>query len=110
MRVSGSYGPLYVIPDELVPAGYLAVVATYGENSPLNAIAMREHENPLYRGFRTIPGNMPGYPLLESFYTRGFGVGVRRRGQAAVMQIKAAGPYETPEIAGLSPYATLAAG
>lgn len=110
MRVSGSYGPLYVIPDELVPAGYLAVVATYGENSPLNAIAVREHENSLYRGFRTIPGNTPGYPLLESFYTRGFGVGVRRRGAAAVMQIKESGEYETPTIQGLGPYATLAAG
>ncbi|SDE22864.1 hypothetical protein SAMN04488581_3620 [Mycolicibacterium neoaurum] len=110
MRVSGSYGPLYVIPDELVPEGYLAVAATYGPNSPLNPIAMREHENPRYRGFRTIPGTQPGYPLLESFYTRSFGVGVRRRGQAAVMQIKANGTYETPEIAGLSPYATLAAG
>lgn len=110
LRVSGSYGPLYVIPDELVPAGYLAVAATYGENSPLNAIAVREHENPRYRGFRTIPGTTPGYPLLDTFFTRSFGTGVRRRGQAAVMQVKANGSYEVPEIAGLSPYASLSAG
>jgi hypothetical protein len=44
----------------------------------MNAIAVREHENPRYRGFRTIPGTTPGCPLLESFHTRSFGVGVRR--------------------------------
>ncbi|MHA3020883.1 hypothetical protein ACXPWS_11525 [Mycobacterium sp. BMJ-28] len=103
LRVWGSYGPVYVIPDDLIPAGYLACVATYGENSPSNLLAVREHENPLYRGFRQIPGNTNGYPLIESFFTRSFGTGVRRRGAAAVMQIKAAGEYEAPAIAGLSP-------
>ncbi|CDQ43192.1 hypothetical protein [Mycolicibacterium neoaurum] len=107
LRVSGSYGPLWIIPDDLIPEGYVTAVATYGPNSPSNCIAVREHGLAQYRGFRTIPGSVPGYPLLESFYTRSFGTGVRRRGQAAVMQIKTSGPYETPAIAGLAPGAML---
>lgn len=98
LRVSGSYGPLWVVPLEDVPEDYLAVVSTYGANSPNNAIGFREHPVSAYQGLRHIPGTTPGYPLIESFYTHAYGLGVRRRGQAAVMQIKAAGSYEAPEI------------
>lgn len=98
LRVSGSYGPLWIVPLDDVPDDYLAVVSTYGNNSPNNAIGFREHPVSQYRGLRHLPGPVPGYPLQESFYTRAFGLGVRRRGQAAVMQIKATGEYEAPEI------------
>lgn len=98
LKVSGSYGPLWVIETDYVPAKYVAVVSTYGKNSPNNAIGFREHVQPVYRGLRVIPGPVPAYPITESFLSRSFGVGVRRRGQAAVMQVKAAGDYEVPEI------------
>lgn len=98
LRVSGSYGPLWIVPLDDVPDDYLACVSTYGNNSANNAIGFRQHPVTAYQGLRHIPGPVPGYPLQESFYTRAFGLGVRRRGQAAVMQIKALGDYEAPLI------------
>lgn len=62
----GSYGPGLLIESAYIPAGWVAVVATGGPDSNINPIALREHENPAYRGLRHIPG--PGnYPLTESF-------------------------------------------
>lgn len=98
LAVQGSYGPVWVIQSDFIPEDYFAVVATYGVNSSDNAIGFREHVQPQYRGFRTIPGPVPAYPLQESFFTRAFGVGVRRRGQASVVQIKASCSYDTPSI------------
>ena len=97
LKVQGSYGPLWVIQSDFIPEDYFAVVATYGANSPDNAIGFREHPQAQYRGFRTIPGNGV-YQIQDAFFTRAFGVGVRRRGQAAVTQIKASGSYAVPVI------------
>ncbi|NVN51615.1 hypothetical protein [Mycobacterium sp. DL] len=98
LRVAGSFGAAWVIALDDVPEGYMACVATYGNNSPGNCIGVRQHINPNYQGFRVIPGPVPAYPITSAFYTRAFGVGVRRRGQAAVMQIKASGSFDTPDI------------
>lgn len=98
LQVQGSYGNVWVIQSDFVPVDYFAVVATYGPNSPDNAIGFREHVQAQYRGFRTIPGSTE-YPLQDAFFTRAFGVGVRRRGQACVTQIKSAGTYDVPVIA-----------
>jgi hypothetical protein len=62
-------------------------------------IGVRQHRNTLYQGLRIIPGYRPAYPLQDSFFQRSFGVGVRHRGSAAVMQIKASGTYDPPEVA-----------
>lgn len=99
LKVQGSYGPLWLVSSDFVPEDYISVFATYGANHPNNAIGFREHPNAVYQGLRSIPGVRPGYPLIESFFSRAFGVGFRRRGQAAVMQIKASGSYEVPDIA-----------
>jgi hypothetical protein len=98
LKIQGSYGDVWIIQSDFVPLDYFAITATYGKDHPSNAIGFRQHSNPIYQGMRTIQGPRPGYPLIESFYTRGCGVGFRRRGQAAVMQIKATGSYEAPEI------------
>lgn len=97
LKVSGSYGPLWIIPSYYIPAGYLAIVATAGPNHPKNVISFREHVTPAYQGLRIIPGVGP-YPLQDSFLSRSFGLGVRHRGAALVYQIKASGSYEAPEI------------
>jgi hypothetical protein len=97
LPVQGSYGPVWVIQSDFIPDGHFAVVATYGPNSPNNAIGFREHVQAQYRGFRTIPG-LSAYQLQDAFFTRAFGVGVRRRGQACVTQIKASGDYDIPVI------------
>lgn len=86
VQVAGSLGPLWLIQSNFVPAGYVAVVASSGLNSANNVVGFREHANAAYRGLRQIPGNGP-HPLIDSFFARGFGVGVRHRGAAAVCQV-----------------------
>ncbi|MFV9634855.1 hypothetical protein [Mycobacterium neumannii] len=94
--VLGSYGKAWVIESMLVPAGYFAVFATGGPDSEQNVIARRMHPSPAWQGLRLIEGNWAKYPLVESFFQRGLGTGVRHRGAAAVVQIKASGSYEVP--------------
>ena len=53
----------------------------------------------LTQGLRHIPGTHVGYPLQDSFFARGFGVGVRHRGAAVVCQITASATYISPAIA-----------
>lgn len=98
LKVQLSYGPAWIMALDDIPESYLICAATYGNNSPSNAVGVRQHINPAYQGFRVIPGGVPGYPIQDAFYTRGFGVGVRRRGQIAVMQIKASGSYDSPDL------------
>ena len=57
---------------------------------------MREHTNTAYQGLRHIPGHWHGYPLQDSFFARGFGVGTRHRGAAIVCQITASATYVAP--------------
>lgn len=96
LPVIGSYGDALVIESMFVPSGYVATVASSGPNSERNVVGLREHENPAYRGLRLIPGNQQRYPLVESFYAQSFGVGVRRRGAAAVMQLTDEADYTAP--------------
>lgn len=98
LRVMGSYGHALIVPHILVPNGYLLTVATSGKNSPNNAVGFRQHINPSYQGLRQIPGKGV-YPLIDMFYQRSFGVGVRHRGAAVATQIKASGNYDVPAIA-----------
>lgn len=98
LKVQGSYGPVWIVQSDFIPENYFTVVATYGPNSPDNVIGFREHVQRQYQGLRTIPGVQPGYPIQDAFFQRSFGVGVRRRGQACVTQIKASGTYDVPAI------------
>jgi hypothetical protein len=98
LKIDGSYGPLWIVRSQYIPAKYLLVVATNGANSPNNAVSVREHTNTVYRGLRSIPGAQPGYPLQDAFWARCIGVGTRHRGAAVAMQIKATGSYVAPSI------------
>lgn len=95
VKVEGSYGPSLLVQSDFVPSGFLAVMASYGPNSPYNAIGFREHPNSAYRGLRHIPG-AGAYPLVESFHTRAFGVGVRQRGAAVAIQVTTNASYTAP--------------
>lgn len=97
--VVGSYGPAMVVVNHLIPNGYIAVVATGGPNSSLNPVAMRQHPVPNYQGLRQIAGNQTDYPLIDSFLSRSFGVGVARRGAAAVIQVSSSSTYTAPTFA-----------
>lgn len=103
MPVEGSYGTALVVLEDYIPAKYMVAFATGGPDNLSNPIGIREHANTDMRGLRLIPGDRQAYPLVNSYYSRGFGTGIRHRGAAAVMQIKASGSYAIP-----AAYATLA--
>ena len=97
LRVSGSYGDILIIEEPFIPDGYFLMFGTGGAGNLQNLVGFREHKNPVYQGLRIIPGNDQRYPLIESYYTRAFGTGVRQRAGGVVMQISAPGPYVIPE-------------
>lgn len=96
LRVIGSYGDSWIIPTEILPAGYVAVVASAGANSPHNAVGFRIHPDTSYQGLKLIPGNTGPYPLQDAFFTNAFGTGVRNRGAAVCIQITAGSTYTAP--------------
>jgi hypothetical protein len=97
LQVLGSYGDAWLIESHYVPSGYVIVAATGGLDSDMNPVGFREHPNVSYQGLRHIPGRGP-YPLVDSFYARGFGVGTRHRGAAVVMQVTENTSYTAPTI------------
>lgn len=94
----GTYGPFHIVEDLYIPSGYLAFFASGGSNNINNPIGFREHTNPAYRGLTHIPGTRSDYPLLDSFYRRGFGTGVRQRGAGFLVQVTASATYTVPGI------------
>jgi len=96
LRVTGSYGDILIIEEPMVPAGYFFLIGSGGAGNLQNLVGFREHANPAYRGLRLLPGNDQRYPLIEGYYARAFGTGVRQRGGAVIMQIKASGSYTVP--------------
>jgi hypothetical protein len=97
LRVIGSYGDAWIVQHEYVPTNYVVAVATGGAGSERNPLAFREHKRSELRGFKQIAGGGT-YPLVDSYYVRGFGVGVRHRGGAAVMQVTTSATYTAPVI------------
>lgn len=93
----GKYGPISVVEEELLPAGYMVMWASGGEFADRNPIGLRRHPNAALRGLKLIP-QFERYPLRESFYHHALGSGVRHRGAGVVMQVKASGSYEIPSI------------
>lgn len=96
LDVIGAYDQMTIVKSDFIPAGYMVLFATGGEENVLNPIALREHPKTTARGLRLVKGRNPDYPLIDSYYARGIGSGVRTRGAGAVMQITAAGSYTVP--------------
>lgn len=96
LAVTGSYGNALIIEESYVPAGYVVAFASGGAAALTNPVGLREHSNPALRGLRLINGQRAGFPLIESYYQRGIGTGIRQRGGAAILQVKATGDYEAP--------------
>lgn len=91
----GSYGSALIVQEDYVPAGYMVCIATGGEDNIGNPVGIRQHETASLQGLRLVKGRTPDYPLIDSFYVHGLGVGVRHRGAGAVMKITA-GSYTIP--------------
>jgi len=96
LDVLGRYGHFLIINEDMFPAGYMVAVATGGPDNLKNPVGIREHVNTSMRGLRLVKGPNPDYPLIDSFYQRGFGTGVRQRGGSVVMQLTASGTYTPP--------------
>jgi len=96
LAVIGSYGFWNVVEEDYIPPGYLLGVGYGGRFNLGNPVGLRQHANPAMQGLRIIAGNNQRYPLVDGFYARSFGTGVRQRGGAAIMQIKASGSYDIP--------------
>lgn len=96
LRVWGSYADAWLALSNYIPAGYVVVVCTGGLDSDINPVGVRQHVNASYHGLRHIPGHWQNYPLIESFFARGFGVGVRNRGAAVVVQVTESATYTAP--------------
>lgn len=96
LAVIGSYGFWNIVEEDYIPAGYLLGIGYGGRFALGNTVGLRQHQNPQMQGLRIIAGNYQRYPLIDGFYARSFGTGVRQRGGAAIMQIKASGAYDIP--------------
>jgi hypothetical protein len=97
MPVAGAYGPWIIIESGLIPTGYMLGFSSGGLNNAGNLVGLREHQNSALRGLRIVKGREPDYPLIEAYYNRGFGTGIRQRGAGVVMQITA-GAYAIPAV------------
>lgn len=96
LNVTGRYGPWLVVVDDMFPMGYMAGIGTGGRANLNNPVGFREHANPSLRGLRLVKGPNPDYPLIDSFYNRGFGTGVRQRGGSVIMQVTSNTAYAAP--------------
>lgn len=96
LTVQGRYGPWLIVEDDLVPAGYMLHFATGGNQDPGNLVGIREHANTSLRGLRLVKGQQPDYPLVDSYYQRGFGTGIRQRGMAVITEITTDPTYSIP--------------
>lgn len=95
-NVIGSYGDALIVEDDYIPAGYLVCFATGGPDNLANPLGVRQHPNENLQGMRLVKGPVPDYPLIDSYYVRGFGLGVRHRGAAAIMQVVTGTTYTQP--------------
>lgn len=96
LPVTGSYGGVLLIEEGYIPSGYVLMFGSGGEGDLQNIVGLREHQNPAYRGLRLLPGNQQRYPLIDSYYSRSFGTGIRQRGGAAVLQVTTNASYSAP--------------
>ena len=94
--VKGAYDEALIIETSRIPAGYLVGLASGGKLANSNPIMLREH--PKFRGLTLIDGGRPNYPLVDSYWTHGFGTGVRHRLAGMVMQITANTTYAPPAL------------
>jgi hypothetical protein len=90
----GTYGPINIVQEDYVPAGYVCMFASGGAFNLANPVGLREHENAALRGLKLIP-MFERYPLREAFYHHALGTGIRIPGAGVVMKVTA-GSYTVP--------------
>jgi hypothetical protein len=94
LQVWGSYGGALLIQSNYVPRYYAAVVATGGQSRRQPGRLPRTRQLGLLR--LAAYSRSRSLPAAGQFYVRGFGVGTRHRGVAAVAQITENLTYTPP--------------
>lgn len=94
--VKGGYDEALIVESSRIPAGYIATLVSGGSNLPSNPIMLREHKR--LKGLQLVGGNNADYPLVDSYWVRGFGTGVRHRLAGMVMQVTANVNYTAPAL------------
>lgn len=94
--VKGAYDEALIIESTRIPAGYVAALASGGSSLPSNPIMLREH--PRLKGLQLVPGKNTDYPLVDSYWIRGIGTGVRHRLAGLVVQITSSAAYTAPAL------------
>jgi hypothetical protein len=92
--VKGGYDGAVLIETSRIPAGYVVALASGGKLALTNPILLRQH--PKFPGLTLVKGRDNDYPLVESYWTLGYGTGVRHRLAGMVMQITADADYAAP--------------
>ena len=92
----GTYGPITIVEEDYIPAGWFAVIASGGKFAERNPIGIREHENAALRGLKLIP-QFERYPLREAFYHHAIGSGVRHPAAGVITKVTA-GSYSIPTL------------
>ncbi|ROR89328.1 hypothetical protein [Nocardioides aurantiacus] len=94
--VKGAYDDALIIETSRIPAGYLVALASGGALANTNPIMLRRH--PRFPGLTPVSGGNADYPLVDSYWTTGFGTGVRHRLAGLVMQVSANPTYAPPAL------------
>jgi hypothetical protein len=94
--VKGGYDEALIIESTRIPAGYVVALVSGGQLVNSNPLLLREH--PRIKGLTLIPGASDAYPLVDSYWAHGFGVGVRHRLAGMVMQVTASPTYTAPAL------------
>lgn len=96
LTVIGTYGVAFIVQDDWMPTTHVFGFTTGGSESLSNPVGFREHAQQGLRGLRLVKGRTPDYPLIDSFWTVGFGTGIRHRGAGMVMEVTANASYTAP--------------
>jgi hypothetical protein len=94
----GSYGPIDIIEEDYMPAGWMILLVSGGKFALNNPVGLREHDHPALRGLKIISA-FERYPLREAFYHHALGAGIRYGGAGYVMKVTGSGGYTIPTIA-----------
>ena len=94
--VTGYYGPLTIVEEDYIPAGWMVFIASGGRFAESNPVGLREHENAALKGLKLIP-QFERYPLREAFYHHAIGSGIRHPAAGVVMKVTA-GAYSIPTL------------
>ena len=85
------------VATEIIPSGYILVVATNPEVDAQKPVALIEPINDSYKGLLLLPGDNKDYPIINSYYLRWIGAKVIHRGAGVAVQLDSAS-YNDPSL------------